>query len=208
MPRQLPPVELLHKLLSYDPASGKLFWKPRTPDMFTTTHGKKLRTAEHACKQWNHLYAGKEALTCRAARGALSGSIRNTQYLAHRVAYALHHNVDPYPLEIDHINGNPADNSAKNLRCATRAEQAKNMPRSCVNRSGRTGVHFIKRIQRWGAAIQVCGKSQWLGYYEDLADAEAARQEAEVRLGFHANHGREQPHAQHPGIEPVAGGQV
>jgi hypothetical protein len=202
MPNQLPPVDYLHKLLSYDPASGTLRWKHRTPDMFSTTHGKKLRTASHACNQWNKRYAGKEAFTCQYLRGAFIGTINDRQYLAHRVAYALHHGIDPYPLEIDHINGDPADNRAENLRRVTSSEQSKNMPCSRANRSGRVGVFFIARIQRWGASIQVQRKTHWLGYYENQADAVAARQEAEVRLGFHPNHGREPTHG-HTRIESL-----
>lgn len=206
MPVVLPPVEYLHKLLSYEPATGKLYWKHRTPDMFTTTYGKKTRTAEHACKLWNALYAGKEAFTCQYARGAFIGTIEKRQYLAHRVAYALHHNEDPHPLEVDHLNGDPTDNRASNLRTATRVEQSRNMPRSRANRSGRVGVFFITRLQLWGASIMVGGKSQWLGYYDNPADAAAARQEAEARLGFHPNHGREPTHG-HTRIEPVEIGQ-
>jgi hypothetical protein len=204
MPQDLPPVEYLHKLLSYDPAAGELYWKRRTPDMFSTTHGKKLRTAEHACKLWNARYAGKQAFTCSYARGALIGTIDNRQYLAHRVAYALYHNEDPGSLEVDHINGDPSDNRANNLRKATRGEQAKNMPLSRANRSGRVGVFFITRLQRWGASIVVQGKSHWLGYYENRAAAEAARQEAEVQLGFHPNHGRTNSNEPRPRV-PVLG---
>lgn len=202
MPIVLPPVEYLHKLLSYDPATGKLYWRHRTPDMFTTTHGKKIRTAEHACKQWNSRYAGKEAFTCQYLRGAFIGTINDRQYLAHRVAYALHHNTDPYPLEIDHINGDPADNRAENLRLVTSSEQSKNMPRSRANRSGTVGVFFITRLQLWGASIVAGGKSHWLGYYDNPDDAAAARQKAEARLGFHPNHGREPTHG-HTRIEPL-----
>lgn len=190
MPKPLPSAEYLHKLLSYDPETGQLFWKRRSVDLFTTTHGKKIRTAEHTCKQWNNRYAGKQAFTCQYGLGYFIGSIDNTRYLAHRVAYTLHHNEDPYPSELDHINGDHSDNRAVNLRKASRAEQAMNMPMSTVNRSGTVGVHFIRRISRWGACIQVAGKTHWLGSYEDKKDAQSARRAAEVRFGFHQNHGR------------------
>jgi hypothetical protein len=79
MPKPLPPAEYLHKLLSYDPETGQLFWKRRSVDLFTTTHGKKIRTAEHTCKQWNNRYAGKQAFTVKAPAPSCFHLFRGSQ---------------------------------------------------------------------------------------------------------------------------------
>lgn len=190
MPKPLPPIETLRKVLRYEPETGRLFWKTRTPDMFTATHRNRLRTAEHACRQFNDRYAGAEAFTASQPRGARVGNLLGRGvFLAHRVAYALHHGVDP-GAEIDHINGDPSDNRAENLRSVSRSDQARNMPLSNTNKSGRVGVFWITRLEKWGAAIQVNGRSHWLGYYDNFEQACSVRGEAEKSLGFHANHGR------------------
>ena len=58
--KPIPSPEALRQLLSYDPKTGKLFWKERGPEWFRDTEG---RTAQHACKNWNARYAGEEAFT-------------------------------------------------------------------------------------------------------------------------------------------------
>lgn len=193
MPKELPSIELIRKVLRYDPDTGLLFWNERMPDMFKTTHGKKLRTAEHACKQWNNRYAGKEAFTAsgHSHRGARVGNLLGLGlFLAHRVAFAHYHGRWPRQ-EIDHINGRRDDNRICNLREADRSEQSKNMPRSCVNKSGRVGVFWITRASKWGSSIGVDGTSHWLGYYDTFEEACSAREGAERRFNFHSNHGRE-----------------
>lgn len=189
--KTLPPPELLRKLIEYNPDTGKLYWKERTPDLFTATHGKKMRTAEHSCKQWNQRYAGREAFTTVAAtqHGALVGSLFSRLMLAHRVAFAVHHGRWP-EAEVDHINGDRRDNRISNLREASRSDQVRNMPLSRVNKSGRVGVFWITRLSRWGASIQVRGVSHWLGYHDSFEAAVAAREAAEKEHGFHENHGR------------------
>ena len=50
-----------------------------------------------------------------------NGKTRNLLY--HRVAYALYHDVDPHPFEIDHIDRNKGNNIITNLRLVTVSEQ-------------------------------------------------------------------------------------
>lgn len=191
MPKPLPPVETLRKILRYDPDTGRLFWKSRTPDLFKTTRGKKLRTAEHACRQFNDRFAGTEAFTAKQSGGARVGQLLGKgSFLAHRIAYAIYHGVEVQG-EIDHINGDRSDNRIVNLRLATRSEQSRNMPRPCTNTSGRIGVFWISRLNKWGAGITVDGTSHWLGYYDSFDHACQARELAERRFDFHPNHGRE-----------------
>ena len=51
-----------------------------------------------------------------------------------RVAYALHHGVDPHPYEIDHINRKRDDNRIENLRLVTTQENSKNRDLTGVGR--------------------------------------------------------------------------
>lgn len=57
--------------------------------------------------------------------GILDDGGQKMQPLAHRLIYECHHGLIPEGFEIDHIDGNKANNSIKNLTCLTRAEHNK-----------------------------------------------------------------------------------
>ena len=183
--KNLPSPDLLRKLLRYDPDSGKLYWRERTPDMFTD--GK--RSAEESCKAWNSRYSGKEAFTA-FRNGYPHGSIFSSIYSAHRVGWAIYFGECPVD-EIDHINGICSDNRIKNLRSVSRSENMKNQKLRLRNTSGVCGVHWHSAKGKWQAYITSQGKNIHLGYFTDKDDAIAARKAAEVKYGFHANHGRQ-----------------
>lgn len=185
MTDELPPTELLRKLLRYEPETGKLFWKERSVDMFSD--GKQ--TAEHNCASWNEKYAGKEAFTA-GDRGYKQGLILGRNYKAHRVIWALVNGE--WPDNIDHINGIRDDNRIDNLRSVSQAENNRNAKRRSNNTSGVCGVHWYKRGNKWVAQIRADGNIKHLGYFTDFDDAVAARKEAEIEHGYHENHGRDE----------------
>ncbi len=47
-------------------------------------------------------------------------------YRTHRIIYFMHHGVDPAEKVIDHIDGNPENNSVENLRACTQRENLQN----------------------------------------------------------------------------------
>lgn len=57
------------------------------------------------------------------------------------------------------------------------------------NKSGTIGVYYIKRLDKWGSQIKVDGKIIWLGSFIDKDEAVLARKQAEIKYGFHKNHG-------------------
>ena len=94
------------------------------------------------------------------------------------------HNEIMHPPEgyvVDHINGNPLDNTRDNLRICTQLDNMKNLKLNIRNTSGVTGVNWRKDIQKWRAFIQVEGKFISLGTYTNKEDAIKARKEAEVK---------------------------
>ncbi len=174
-------IKELQQLLSYNPTTGVLEWKPRPRAMFG-------RDQDH--KAWNTKFAGKLAFTSTNPDGYRRGRIHNTDFKAHRVAYALHHGIWPVG-HIDHINGNRADNRAINLRDVNRFENQKNMKRSVRNRSGHVGVSWDKKSEKWYAYIRVNGKTTYLGLFTNVEDAAAARTAANQEHKYHQNHGRD-----------------
>lgn len=184
MAKELPSPELLRKLLRYEPETGKLYWRERTPDMFVG----RLARPEHSCKRWNTINAKREAGSS-LPEGYRQISVFGTNFLSHRIVWALYYGKDPEE-HIDHINGNRTDNRISNLRVASPQENSKNQRKGVRNTSGVLGVNWSERLGKWRAEISVKGKNKHLGLFDTLEEAYAVRKEAEKKYGFHENHGR------------------
>lgn len=57
--------------------------------------------------------------------------------------------------------------------------------------SGITGVRWHKQSKKWQARIRVDKQLMSLGLYVNLDDAIKAREAANLKYGFHDNHGKE-----------------
>lgn len=171
--------ENLKRLIDYDPLTGSLTWKPRDG---TLVRSGKVSEA----RRWNGRYAGSSAFTAITSGGYLSGAIHKRSLLAHVVAWVIAHGEWPSG-EIDHIDGDRTNNRLCNLRCVSPAENKKNRAIGINNTSGRLGVSYNARDNRWAAYI---GTGVRLGTFRNIEDAVSARAEAEARLGYHENHGR------------------
>lgn len=174
----------LEELLEYDPDTGRFVWKPRPARFFGG-----VRPKEHTAANWNAIHAGSEAFTAVSVRGYKFGAIFNKTVTAHRVAWAMAHGEWPSG-EIDHINGDPLDNRLVNLRQVSRTQNGRNLKKSSANTSGRTGVTWDASRSKWQAMIRIDRKNVHLGRFATFEDACAARADAELKAGFHANHGR------------------
>lgn len=100
-------------------------------------------------------------------------------------------NNTPPKMNTDHISGNTLDNRKVNLRTASKAVNGQNCRVNADNTSGFTGVSYRKDTNRWVAKITVNRKVIWLGTnHSTKVSAIVARLTAEMRYGFHENHGR------------------
>lgn len=177
--------ELLRQLLRYEPETGKLFWKPRSPFHFVS---ENRLSKEARADVFNKQNAGKMAFY-DAGKGYMATKIMGVSLKAHRVAWAIYYGEWPDG-QIDHINHNRSDNSIGNLRVVSNAENQRNGGMRSDNKSGVCGVIWSSDRNKWRARITVNGKIKNLGCFTLLADAVGARKAAEASYGFHPNHGQ------------------
>lgn len=171
--------EMMSSLVEYDPGTGAFFWKHREPRLFRS---------EAACNAWNNANASKPAFSVNNGRGYTAGYIFGRKYFSHHVAWAIV--FGEWPGQIDHVNGDRADNRIANLRAVSSAENNRNRKTPNTNRSGQIGVFYDHRRSRWVARIHFDGKRTFLGHFQRKCDAILARKKAESKLGYHPNHGR------------------
>lgn len=158
--------EAIH-YFSYDPITGLVAWKnPRT---------------KHAVVGGEVGSASRDGYR----RGLMSGY---RTFSIHRVAWLMTYGEWPKH-EIDHINHVRDDNRLCNLREVTRAEQLRNASLKMANTTGCTGVIWHKRDCIWAARININSRSKHLGNFDDYFEACCARKSANIKYGFHANHG-------------------
>lgn len=104
---------------------------------------------------------------CLNSKGYLQVKVDGYAFRVHRIIYLLQTGAWPNG-EIDHINGDKTDNRMENLyACTTR----QNQQNRAVHRKGKLpGVYFNKGSKKWGACIQINGKTKHLGYYQTELD--------------------------------------
>jgi len=89
---------------------------------------------------------------------------------------------------IDHIDNDIKNNNVNNLRWVTSTENNQNAKISKNNTSGVKGVTWAKNVNKWQAQIQIDGIHIYLGLYDTLEDAKAARvKRANEAFGVYTN---------------------
>lgn len=166
--------DLLSDLVSYNSVDGSLVWKARSGTAGST--------------RFNSMYAGN-LVGHKDRCGYLGFKLGRSWYLAHRVAWLLHYGSICENKCIDHINHDRADNRICNLRLVTRSENSKNRKPN-KNTTYCVGVTYRKDRGVFNVKISVDRKVKRLGAYKSLFDAACKRKSAELKYGFHNNHGR------------------
>lgn len=158
--------ELLRGILDYDSKKGLFRWKQKG--------------SNHCKDGW---FRGSPD-----RNGRLQIHVQGKSMKAHTIAWMIFHGVKP-TFEIAHDDGDHTNNRIKNLSDITHAENMKNIKKSSANKSGVTGVSWVKDKNRFCARIRVNYRTIHLGYFGTVKEAEVVRKEAERRLGFHPRHG-------------------
>lgn len=156
-------------MLTYDSATGKLYWKIR-PSRATP--------------------AGSEAGTVKDS-GYIQVSYKNKSYLAHLIIWYIVKGEWPTQ-DIDHRNTIRSDNRIDNLRYSTDNENQWNKSMSRNNTSGYKGVSWHEKSGKWRADVVKHGKRVTVGYYRSRETAnDVLRLVREILHGKFVNHGDE-----------------
>ena len=124
---------------------------------------------------------GEVAGYVHPTKGRLYLYVDSRRYLAHRVAWLIVHGRWPLG-QIDHINGNKADNSIINLRDVDAQTNGQNRREpSGRNTSGLLGASWMPAANKWRAQLHVGGKPLYLGLFDTKEAANAAYLEAKRR---------------------------
>lgn len=163
--------ERANELLRYEPSSGKLFWKKKTAQ---------------------RIKVGDEAGTLCKNSGYRMVFINRKGYLVHRIAILLATGACDPSKEVDHIDHDRVNNRLNNLRIVDHVNNMRNLSLRETNKTGVIGVS-LKYTRtgelRYSANIMVNRKSINLGIFDTIEEAAAAREEANIKYGFHPNHG-------------------
>ena len=144
----------LREVLNYDADTGVFTWR---------------------IKLNRKVVVGSEAGSLKP-KGYVSIRIDGHPYYAHRLAWCYVYGSWP-PEEIDHINGDRADNRIANLRAATRKQNMENRAHS-IGASGYRGVCWLEANQKWRASITHNGKNLYLGLFGTAEEASAVYKKA------------------------------
>mgnify|MGYP001348825137 CR=1 FL=1 len=122
--------------------------------------------------------------------GYRSVGFKGITHKVHRLAWLLSYGV--YPVEfIDHINHTNDDNRLINLREAEYIDNNRNAVIRIDNTTGYQGITWRKDNKKWCVRIGGGSKGRiYIGQFTDKQDAIAAREEAQLEYGYHANHGK------------------
>lgn len=184
--RELPSVEKVRQLFRYDPETGRIFWRKRTVDHFDYAPPE---TRETLCKRFNRRFEDKEAGGTHHAFGYRMvkwtiGPGEHRAFSAHRLAWCLFHGEWPSH-EVDHIDGDPANNQISNLRDVPQRINARN------RRTGLgelpLGVRPSSNGKRWKAVYWDNGP-RYIGSYDTMDLAAEAAKAKRLELGYSERH--------------------
>ena len=151
-------VSRLRELFTYNPTTGEM--RRLTGRNAGKACGTKFSTG--------HLQVGVD--------GKMTG--------VHRIAWALQYGEYP-TLEIDHRNGDGADNRLCNLRLATSAQNNQNRRLSSRNKTGIKNVFRVKwnKGKAWRVAIGHDQGEYYITHFQCFG--QAIRHAAQMRAKFH-----------------------
>ena len=156
--------DYLHEFFHYDSETGVFSRKKRTG---SSTHVGDIVGSDNGS-------------------GYLVICLKSRLYYAHRIAWLYVYGEMPCR-NIDHINGNRADNRICNLRLVNQSQNVANSKLSKANTSGCKGVTWRKDTNKWAAGLMLNYKRISLGSFKTKEEAaEAYKKGAMQHFGEYA----------------------
>ena len=177
-------VDIVRRLLDYNPETGEFYWRERTPDLIWTD---KERDREWECNRWNSQWAGKRAGCVNKRDGYRYIKIYAKRYSEHRLAYFIMEGAWPHD-EIDHKDGDVGNSKWENLRPATRLQNGYNLKLYTSSTTGFKGVSLHKLSGKYQTYITVNRKRVYLGLFDTPEEAHV--KVCEARLKYHGEFAR------------------
>lgn len=173
----LPPLHVLRKYFSYNPETGDLLRRERSPEDF----GPPSPTRAYTTNMWNGHFANKIAGSINR-HGYRTVTFMGKYILAHRIAYALHGGGDPEC--IDHINRVRSDNRFVNLRAISSIENNLNKKLFANNTSGVPNVRWHRDKRKWTVQVHREGYGWYCAAFSDFGEAAVAAIQKRKEMGF------------------------
>ncbi len=164
----MPSKKELRDMFNYEPETGKLFLKKKATKYDWRKIGVEVGRYDR--------------------RGYRVAFINFKAFRVHNIIWNMNFGPIPKGMLIDHQDHNPSNNRLENLRSIPEADNYRNKTRDKRNTSGCAGVGFCTKkrdAKKWRAILS----KKHIGYFENFADAVAARKAAERLYGYHPNHG-------------------
>lgn len=126
---------------------------------------------------WRHKTM-KEAGSSRVIKNKTYRQItyQKHTYLIHRLIYLYHYGF--LPTIVDHIDRDTINNNIENLRAATYKTNNQNARAKNTNTSGYKNVNWNKNKNKWRVTLNIKGKNNFFGYYDDIELADLVAIEA------------------------------
>lgn len=150
--------KMVRGLLDYNPETGDFYW----------------------LKHRGTVTSGTKAGCVNKAIGYVQIGVNLVRYYGHRLAW-LHYYGEWPANEIDHVNGDRADNRISNLREATSGQNKLNKGARSDNLCGLKGA-YLHAPGKWRARIKANGIITDLGCYNSPEEAHRAYCKAALKL--------------------------
>jgi len=148
--------ERLKELLNYEPDTGVFTWRISRGRAMVNTEAGNLHHSGYTCIK-----------------------IDGKSYRSHRLAFLWITGEFP-PHDVDHRDGDVANNRWKNIRHATKSENMQNRGLNSNNKTGFPGVSYHKAAGKFMATIKVNSKNRYLGLFDTAETAYLAYSKAKV----------------------------
>jgi hypothetical protein len=125
---------------------------------------------------------GSKAGSIDPKTGYVRLKIDGSLFQAHRIIFKMMTGLDFPNAQIDHIDGDRANNRIENLRLADHSENQANGKVYKSNKAGFRGVHWHKQHGKYAASIQCGLKRMHIGLFSNPIEAAMAYNAKAVEL--------------------------